>query len=78
MLPECYVGLGLPNFVVIALTKKIIFVQCIWGALDAPGQMLQWAYENFVIKVGLYGNPFKWDYETFKVLATKGTGFNNV
>ncbi len=40
MLPERYVGLGLPNFVVIALAKKIFFLQCSWGALDAPGQML--------------------------------------
>ncbi len=28
--------------------------------------------------MGLYGNPFEWDYETFEVLATKGTWFKNV
>jgi len=78
MLPERYVGLGLPNFVVITLAKKFFFLQCTWEALDAPGKMLKWAYENFVIEVGLYGNPFEWNYESFECLATDGTWFKNV
>ncbi len=26
----------------------------------------------------LYGDPFEWDYDTFEVLATKGTWLKNV
>ncbi len=37
MPPEHYLGLGLTNFVGIALAKKIRFMQCSWEATDAPG-----------------------------------------
>ena len=58
MLLALFHGLGLPKFVVVAFAKKIFYVQCYWGATDAPGYMLQWVYENFVPEVGPYGNPF--------------------
>jgi len=51
--------------VVVAFAKKVFYVQCHWGATDAPGYMLHWAYNVVVVKVGLYGDPFDWDYECF-------------
>ena len=54
MLPVQYQGLGLPNFVVISFAKKMFFVLCAWGFDDAPGRMLTWAFENFLIELGLY------------------------
>ena len=78
MLPARFHGLGLPNFVVVAFAKKVFYVQCHWGAIDAPGYMLQWAYENVVVEVGLYGDPFDWDYECFNSLATEGTWVKNL
>ena len=78
MLPARFHGLGLPSFVVVAFAKKVFYVQCHWGATDAPGYMLQWAYEKFVVKVGLYGDSFDWDYERFNSLATEGTWMKNL
>ena len=78
MLPARFHGLGLPNFVVVAFAKKIFYVQCHWGATDAPRYMLQWAYENFVVEVDLYGDPFDWDCERFNSLATEGTWMKNL
>ena len=48
------------------------------GRNRLPRYMLQWAYENFVLKVGLYGDPFNWDYERFNSLATEGTWMKNL
>ena len=30
ILPECYLGLKLPNIVFVKLAKKICFIQCSW------------------------------------------------
>ena len=78
MLSAQFYGLSLPNFVVVAFAKKVFYVQCHWGATDAPGYMLQWAYENFVLKDGLYGDPFDWDYERSNSLSTEGTWTKNL
>ena len=53
ILPKRYQGLGLLNFIVIAFSKKVFFIQCHWGSSDAPGSMLKWAYKHFVVEVGL-------------------------
>ena len=78
MLPARFHGLGLPIFVVVAFAKRVFCVQCRRGATASPGYMLQWAYENFVVEVGLYGDPFDWDYEWFNSLATEGMWMKNL
>ena len=40
--------------------------------------MLQRAYENVVVEVGLYGDPFDLDYERFNSLATEGMWMKNL
>ncbi len=36
------------------------------------------AYNNFLVKVGLYGSPLDWSYEDYGNLATKATWFHNL
>ena len=75
MLPERYQGLGLPNFVVWSLAVKISFVQ---RHLGAVGQMMIQAYEAFLMEVGVYGNGFAKDFETYGILATEWTWFRSL
>lgn len=75
LLPNTFQCLGIPDFVIIALAKKIHFLRCTWD--DAPGNMSRWAYENFRVEVGLYGNPFGWDYGKVQHLATDGAWYKN-
>ena len=58
MLPEMYQGLGLPNFILVAFAAKVYFLQCHWGFEGATSDALQFAYETFLIEVGLHGNVF--------------------
>ena len=75
MLPERYQRLGLPNFVVWSLAVKISFVQ---RHLGAAGQMMIQAYEAFLTEVGVYGNGFAKDFETYGILATEWTWFRSL
>ncbi len=36
------------------------------------------AYNNFLLKVGLYGTTFAWSYSNFGHLSTKSTWFQNI
>ncbi len=70
MLPERYIGPVLPKFVVVAFNRKVFFLLCHWGFNNAPGFMRKWEYENFLIEVNLYGNPFLDEFETFGCVPT--------
>ena len=77
MLPEIYQGLGLLNFVVIAFAAKVYFLQSHWGFEGATSDAMQFAYEAFLVEIGLYGNVFSHAFEKYKILATNGTWFKN-
>ena len=77
-LPECYQGIGLPNFALISLASKLQLIQCIWGFKDAASESLRMGYESFSIDVGLYGNIFGHNYADLSVLATDHTWFKNL
>ena len=74
-LPEMFQGLGLPNFVIRALADKIHFMQCHWGFEGVTSAMLLFAFEAFLMEIGLYGNIFTLDYKKFGCLATDKTWF---
>jgi hypothetical protein len=74
-----YQGLSLLNFPLIALAKKVLFLLCNWGFNGiAHSDTLAMAYNNFLLKVGLYNNPFAWSYSDFRQLSTKITWFQNL
>ena len=77
MLPEMYQGLGLPNFTVHAFAKKVFFLQCNWGFTGGHCNLMQFAFEAFLIKIGLYGDVFQEAFSDFGILATSGTWFKN-
>jgi hypothetical protein len=78
-LPAMYQGLGLPSFPLLALSWKISFLQSNWGAVgSAQSNSLSMAYDNFMIKVCLYGNPMTWDFTKYGKLATPLTWFSNL
>jgi hypothetical protein len=78
MLPECYQGIGLPNFSLISLSTKLQLIQGIWGFQDAASKSLRMGYESFLMDVGLYGNVFGYKYNHLSVLATDHTWFKNI
>ena len=77
MLPKKYHGLGLPTFVVVCFVAMMFLLQRHWGFNSAAGNMLQQAYEAFLIEVGLYGDVFTRDFKDWGILATDGTWFKN-
>ena len=77
-LPERYQGLGLPDFEVHALSKKIHFLQRKWDGKDATSNMTGTTYEAFMIEVGVYGNMFALDWSKYKCLATEHTWYYNL
>ncbi len=78
-LPTMYQGLGLPCFPLVALAKKISFLQENWGRSGiAQSDALSLAYDDFLMEVRLYGNPFSWDYTSYGQLATPATWFSNL
>ena len=77
-LPERFQGLGLPNFAVVAFACKVHFLQCNWGFKDAASVLMSFAFESHIVEVGMYGNPFSWDYKKFHSLATDGSWFKNL
>ena len=75
-LPETYHGLGMPNMPLLSLSEKISLLLGNWGFLgQAHSDALSMAYENFLIKVGLYGTPLKSNYNDYGHLATEATWF---
>ena len=79
LLPEMYQGLALPNFPLIALSEKLLFLLDNWGLRgQAQSDALAMAYENFLVEVGLYGSPLNWNYKDYGHLATKDTWFRNL
>ena len=77
MLPERFHGLGLPNFVVLCLAAKILFMQYHLGFEEAVGEMVLQAYESFLIEVGLYGDVMTRDFKKFGCLAKDLAWFHN-
>ena len=62
-LPEMYQGLGLPNFLLVALSSKISFLLGNWGFHgQAHNNCLVMAFDSFLVEVGLYGSPLDWSY----------------
>ncbi len=69
-LPEMYQGLALPNFPLLALSKKVLFLQGNWGFYgQAHSYTLVMAYENFLVEVGLYKTPLQWSYSDYRQTA---------
>jgi hypothetical protein len=78
-LPERYQGLALPNFLRIALSEKVSFILENWGFHgQAQSDGLALAYDNFLVEVGLYNNPFRWSYTDYGHLSTDSTWFKNL
>jgi hypothetical protein len=66
LLPTMYQGLGLLCFTLVALAKKISILQENWGSSGiAQSDALSLAYDDFSMEVGLYRNPFNWDYTNY-------------
>jgi len=77
MLPERFQGLGLPDFVVLALATKIFFLQSHWGFKGATAEIVMSTFETFMLEVGMYGNIFSCDYERYGPLTTDNTWYQN-
>ena len=78
-LPKRYQGLALPNFPLIALSEKVSFILKNWGFHgQAQSDGLALAYDNFLVEVGLYNNPFRWSYMDYGHLSTDLTWFKNL
>ncbi len=78
-LPKMHQGLALPNFPLIALSKKISFLLGNWGFHGlAHSNSLAMAYENFQVEVGLYCNPLHWSFDNYGHLSTESTWFQNL
>jgi hypothetical protein len=78
-LPEMYQGLALPNIPLVALSEKVSFLLGNWSFFgQAHSNALVMAYNNFLVKVGIYGSPLDWSYDDCGNLATKATWFQNL
>jgi hypothetical protein len=78
-LPTMYQGLGLPSFPLVTLSKKISFLQGNWGSPGvAQSDALSLVYDDFLIEVGLYGNPLSWIFTNYGCLATLATWISNL
>jgi hypothetical protein len=77
-IPKRYQGLVLPNFPLIALSETVSFILENWGFLgQGQSDGLALAYDNFLVEVGLYNNPFQWSYTDYGHLLTDSTWFKN-
>jgi hypothetical protein len=78
-LPEILQGLALPNFPLIALSKKISFLLGNWGFhCRSHSNSLAMAYENILLEVGLYSDPLHWSFKDYDHLSTEATWFQNL
>ena len=55
-LPERYQGVGLPDFQVHALLKKLHFLQQKMDGMDSTSKITGATYKAFMVEVGTYGN----------------------
>jgi hypothetical protein len=78
MIPEQYQGLGMPNFALISLALKLLYLQCNWGFGAPHTNALMIGYESFIIEVGLHGDAMGYEYKFHSFLATDNTWFKNV
>ena len=74
---ERFQGLGLPDFVVLAFSCKIFFLQCHCGFKGATTRMVMSTFETFMLEVGLYGDIFTKDYQKYGGAATDKTWYKN-
>ena len=77
-LPERYHGLGLLDFKVYALSKKVHILQQKWDGNNSTSKITGATYETSMIEVGIYGNIFSRSWGEFKILATKHTWCYNL
>ncbi len=78
-LPDMYQGLALPNFLLLALSEKVLFLLGNWGFYgQVHSYTLAMAYEDFLVKVGLYKTPLQWSYSDYGQLYTEATWFQNL
>ena len=68
-------GIGPSKLCRVVSCCKTSFVQ---RHLGAAGQMMIQAYEAFLTEVGVYGNGFAKDFETYGILATEWTWFKSI
>ncbi len=74
-----YQGLALPNILLVTLSEKVSFLLGNWSFFgQAHSNALTMAYNNFLVKVGLYGSPLGWSYDNYGNLATKAMWFQNL
>jgi hypothetical protein len=74
-----YQGLALPSFLLVALLEKVSFLLGNWGFFgQAHSNALAMVYNNFLVKVCLYGSPLDWSYDDYSNLATETTWFHNL
>jgi hypothetical protein len=78
MIPEQYQGLGMPNFALISLASKLLYLQCNWGFGAPHSNALMIGYESFIIEVGLYGDTMGYEYKSHSFIVTDNTWFKNV
>ena len=68
----------MPNFALISLALKLLYLQCNWGFGAPHSNALMIGYESFIIEVGLYGDTMGYKYKSHSFLATDNTWFKNV
>ena len=56
MLPDMLLYLGLPKFVKLAFAKKSFFLQCHWDFEGTTCNLVMFAFEAILVKMGVYGN----------------------
>jgi hypothetical protein len=72
-------GLAFPNFPLIALSKKILFLLGNWGFHGlVHSNSLAMAYEKYLLEVGLYSDPLLWSFNDYGHLSTEATWFQNL
>jgi hypothetical protein len=54
----------MPNFALLSLTLKLLYLQCNWGFGAPHSNALMIGYESFIIEVGLYGDTMGYEYRT--------------
>ncbi len=78
IIPEQYQGLGMPNFALISLASKILYLLFNWGFGAPHSNALMIGYKSFIVVVGLYDDTMGYEYKTHSFLATDNTWFKNM
>jgi hypothetical protein len=78
-LPEMYQGLAMPYMPLVVLVEKLSFLLCNWSFQGlAHSNVLAMAYDNFLVKLGLYGSLLAWSFAKFGQLSTEAMWFHNL